>query len=902
MGQLHGVCCLSRFFACLFLAIVCLSAHGSDLSSDSTTTAQIKVSGAVDDPMGATIPNAKVELLDNHGGLITSTVTLLNGQFLLSAAPGDYQLAIMRDGFATITLPLHLHHDSPAPLLIRLKVAEVTQQIDVSSAGSPLSTDPAANKETTTFTAADLKSIPVFDNDYVAAFSVLLDGGDISTGGTTILVDGLEATRVGVAPSAIQSVKINNDPYAAEFYQPGRGQIQITTKPAADAFHGGFNFTFRDAVFDARYPFSPSGPKPPEQRRIYDGNLTGPLFHLKDSSFLFTLKRAEEDLQAVVNATVPTGFLSPNSGYTLTPGTNCPPAVPCEQAQANISAPTRDTEFSIRAARQISPAQTGYIEYQFQKQSNINEGVGDLVLAEAGTNVSDTESDINIHDDYIFSPSKLNQLAVLLELDRFQNENSHQGTRLAVQGAFIGGSAQAQQDKSEYNLRITDAFTYTRGKQQFKFGINVPHFGRRFLRDESLFGGAYTFSSLTGFQAGTPSTYEAQTGRTSFVYHDQEAGIFFQDVIQATPTLTITPGLRYDWNNFTRDSLANFSPRFSIAKALDKDGITVIRAGFGIYYDRAGAQPLVDLKRYERPSLFDVLITQNPCYPVICPSQITSQAPNVVRLDPNIRTPMRFNTSLSVERRVGKAATATATYYNANTYDAYRSVDVNAPLVDCLTPSCDVFNVAPSRPNPAFGRYRQIESSGSARSNSLMLALRGRLGSFFTGSIQYNYGHAIDNTGGINFYPQNQYLPNNEESDANHDARHRLNVFSTFRQGKLLNLGVAIRTSNGLPYTTTTGTDPYGTGFFNARPAGVGRNSEYNPWFRQVDLRYGYDFKLHPTDKDKSPTIGFSLTANNVFNSLNASAVSSVITSPTFGQTIAGFPPRRMQLDLRFAF
>src|ERR1700724_561087 len=114
MGDLDGVCCLSRFFACLFLAIVCLSAHGPDLSSGSTPTSQIKVSGAVDDPIGATVPNAKVELLDNHGGLVASTLTLLNGQFLLSAAPGDYQPAIMRDGFATKPIPLHLLHDSLA--------------------------------------------------------------------------------------------------------------------------------------------------------------------------------------------------------------------------------------------------------------------------------------------------------------------------------------------------------------------------------------------------------------------------------------------------------------------------------------------------------------------------------------------------------------------------------------------------------------------------------------------------------------------------------------------------------------------------------------------------------------------------------------------------------------------
>lgn len=832
----------------------------------------MKLSGSVEDPTGAAVLGARVELLDCNGGLIASTTTLLNGQFQLTAPPGDYQLAIIRDGFATATLSIHLRTKSAAPLLIRLKVADVNQQVDVSAFNEVNSTDPAANKDTTTITGEDLKSIPVFDNDYVAALSTLLDGGDISSGGATILVDGVEKNRVGVSPSAIQSVKINNDPYSAEFYQPGRGQIQITTKPAANAFHGSLNFTFRDSAFDARNAFAPPGAKAPEQRRIYFGDFTGPLFRLKDSSFLFTFNRAEEDLQAIVNATTPSNPLG---------------------LKQYVAAPTRDTQFSLRAAHQFSPAQAAYIEYQFENQFNKNEGVGDLTLADAGTNVSDIESDIVVHHDYILSPSKLNQLYVLIELDRQSTDNAHPGPKIVVQGAFNGGSAQAQQAKSEYNLRIADGFSYTRGKQQIKFGFNLPHLGRRLLIDDSLSAGEYIFSSLAAYQAQTPSTYEAQRGQTRFVYHDQQAGAYLLDIIQITPTLTVSPGIRYDWNNFTRDSLNNVSPRFSIAKALDKDRGTVLRAGAGIYYDHAGPRPLADLQRYSRPSLFDVLVTQNPCYPVICPEQIALQAPNVVRTDPNIRTPIRFNASLSLERRIDKSATATLSYYNAETYDAFRSIDINAPNVDIGDFS---------RPNPAFGRYRQIESTGSARSNTLQLALHGRIGNYFSGVAQYSYGHAIDNTGGTSFFPQDQYAPDNEEASSNHDARHRFNMLGTLGQGKPLNLGVQLHISNGLPYTITTGTDPYGTGFFNARPAGVARNSRNNPAYRELDLRYSYDFKLRPTKKDKSPTVGFSVSAFNIFNSLNGSVVSSVITSPTFGQVIAAYPQRRLQLELRFTF
>jgi hypothetical protein len=850
----------------ILLASVCFTAHATDIV---TTDSQVQVSGAVDDPSGATVSGAKVELLDSNGSLVASATTLLNGQFRIAATPGDYQLAIIRDGFATSVSTLHLHDPVIAPLLIKLKIAELSQQVNVDASVGSSATDPSANQDTTTVTAGDLKSIPVFDNDYIAALSTMLDAGDISTGGTTILVDGVEKNRVGVSNSAVQSVKINNDPYSAEFYQPGRGQIQIITKPTVDAFHGSLNFDFRDGIFDARNAFAPPGPKPPEQRRIYFGDLTGPIFHLKDTSFLFSFTRAEEDLQAVVNAVTPSGPL-----------------------QQNVAAPTRNTELSMRVSRQLSPAQTAYVEYQYQNQSNINEGVGELVLAAAGSNTTNVESDFVFHDDYILSPTRLNQLSALVEINRQDNTNANQGPKIVVQGAFVGGSAQAQQVKSEYNLRLTDTFSYTHGRHQLKFGVNLPHIGRRVLEDQSLFGGEYVFPSLAAYQANRPSTYESQQGQSRYIYHDLEAGVFVLDVIQATPTLTITPGLRYDWNNFTR-SLANFSPRFSVAKLLDKDGATVLRAGAGVYYDRAGNTPLADVKRYSQPSLFDTLVTDSPCFPVICPDQITLQAPNVVRLAPDILTPLRFNLSVSLEHRVGKAATASVAYYKSNSFNAYRSVDVNAPIP---------FFGSTVRPNPAFGRYRQIESAGNARSNSLTLMLRGRISSVFSGTAQYIYAHAIDNTGGIGFYPQNQYLPDNEEASANYDARHRFNMFATFGQGKPLNLGVQVHISNGTPYTITTGTDPYGTGFFNARPAGVARNSKNNPMYQELDLRYGYDFKMRPKKQDKSPTIGFSLSAFNVINRLNPGIVSSVVTSPTFGQVTAAYPPRRMQLELRYTF
>ena len=127
-------------------------------------------------------------------------------------------------------------------------------------------------------------------------------------------------------------------------------------------------------------------------------------------------------------------------------------------------------------------------------------------------------------------------------------------------------------------------------------------------------------------------------------------------------------------------------------------------------------------------------------------------------------------------------------------------------------------------------------------------------------------------------------------------------MYAIVNQASVFNISMGVFANTGTPWTPLTGTDNYGDNLFNTRPDGVGRNSENNPNYVDVDLRWGHDFKLMPDKKDDSPRLGFSAGAFNLMNHVNGSAVDPVETSSTFGQVTAVAPPRRIQLGMRFEF
>jgi hypothetical protein len=860
-----------------FLLSTSLFAQTPTLRRDASGLA---ISGTALDPHQSAVAGARVSLRSIDGTKILSTTADSLGAFRFTGlAPGNYEVRVEQDGFKPSVTRVRVGNQEPRPLTVLMSLADLHQEVTVGGEAAQVNTNASDNLDTVTMNRQALDNLPIFDQDYIATMSRFLDSGSIGTSGVTLVVDGVEATRAGVSTSAIQEVKINQDPYSAEYSRPGRGRIEIITKPGSSEFHATFNFLFRDYHLNARDPFAFI--RPPEQRRIFEGNISGPLGKGKKTSFLISADREEEDSQATVFALGVSGDI-----------------------QQTVPTPQRDTEFTGSINRQIGDNQLISVRGVYTDRTIRKLGVGGFTLPEAGADFEDREDIVYFNHNGLIRKKLANQFRILVARQHTPTTSINRGPKIVVLGAFTGGGAQGDRLQTENHVAFNEIVVWSLAKHTIRAGINVPDISRRGLDDNTNAAGTYTFSTLQDYRENHPFSLLRQSGNGHVVFVEKVLGGFFQDEFRVRPNLQISTGVRYDWQNYFHDN-NNFSPRASLAYAPGNAKKTVIRIGAGFFYDRTGPGPIFDLIRYDGKRLHQYLIEN-----ALFPDPFGVGPTNVVRLDPTVRIPYTLQYSAGIERQLGKSTTLTAGYTGVRGVHLFRSRDVNAPAPPLYA----------VRPDPSLGVLRQIESAGDLESHSIDIGLRGNITRFFTGMAQYTLSRAYNNVGGvapgtpgggspgmnrptaINSFPANNYDLSGEWSRADFDQRHRFSLLGTVTPGKYFKLGVALSLYSGQPYSQTTGRDDNKDGLANDRPAGVRRNSLQGPGYADVDLRWSRDFFLARTKKDKGPTVTIGLDAFNILNHVNYLSYVGVLSSPLFGKPIAAQPPRRLQVSFRFRF
>jgi len=821
--------------------------------------AQLRIRGQVNDQSGGALAACQVALLDANRKILLKTETNAVGRFSLQPRrPGQYHIQAEAPGFDKASVAVTLGRASLTDIVLVLPVAKTEFQLSVQENPLAISTQADQNADALRLTSDDLDELPSLNQDYLGTAAILLG----ATGEPSVVVDGVERDTVNLPPSTIAEIKINRNPYSAEFSRPGRNRLEITTRSGSQEFRGAAALFLRNSAFDARNAFAAQ--RLPFSRRGADLSLSGPLSRKRKLGFFIAYENDNGNRARPILAVLPSGLL-----------------------QADALLGSRETELSLRLDGQLSTKQSVSLRWNVGQDHDDNQGVGGINLLERAQDSQSREHELSLSWTRIGSPKALNQLQAEVNWESQETTSRTQAFAVIVHGAFSSGGAQADVFHHERRLRVQDIFSYSAGRHSVRMGGG----GRTAWmtsEDRTNFGGSFEFASLSDFEAGRALYYRQNEGDPRLRFTQNEAFGFVQEEWRATPTLNVSVGGRVELQRRFQPTL-NAAPRVGLAWS-PGNRKTVLRAGFGLFYDRLPASLRERSLRFDGMR-FRSLIIASPSYPdfLNSPESSISLPPSVYRLDPDLRAPYAMISGIALEQQLSGKVVLALDYRLERGLHLYRSLNLNAPQ-----PGTGL------RAQPAFGNINQYESSASSKEQSVSLSLRGRwkLGNF---SAQYRYLRAFGDTEGPGFLPVNNFDLRPEWGRSVQDRRHRLQFVTSAKLPGSFRLGLISSLNSGAPFNVTTGTDNNLDTVVNDRPAATRRNSKQGPGFAKLDVRLGREWTL-PKVNGRKLRLETVAEAFNVLNRVNLGNYVGNLTSPFFGRSTSALDARQMQVSLRFQF
>lgn len=827
------------------------------------------IHGTVKDNTGGVIPHAVVTLTDSAGKAQTAESSDTGVYNFQKLEAGNYSLTVAYGSMQqTSAVMLSLQDGQSLASNLVMTVRAQKQEVTVEGENTnKVSTDSASNLSALILKQEDLDSLPD-DPDDLSSDLQALAGPSAGPGGAQIFVDGFSGGQLP-AKASIREIRINSNPFSAEYDRMGFGRIEIFTKPGSDKFHGQGFFGTSEGLWDSRNPYLTK--KPPFQTQLFGGNLSGPI--TKKASFFLDIDRRNIDDNGIVNATIPSAnFLTTQS------------------LQDYYSTPQRRTSISPRVDWQLSTNNTLSVRYSYflnqQKTAGIGSyslgglTVGDVTLSSAGYKGSTAENLVQIVDTAVLSPRVINETRFQYAQDSVSETSLSTAPTLNVTNSFISGgsgySAAGYNNTSDtqHQFEFQNYTSITAGAHVMKFGARMranmidDYSARNFngtfsflgnssgltsieqyLMTEQLLAAGYSSAQVTAMGYG-PSQYSVSSGKPYIGLSQVDAGPFFQDDWKLRPNFTLSMGLRWEAQTNINDK-NDWAPRVSFAWAPNiGHAKTVIRGGWGVFYDRFQATSVLNAYRYSGSNQINYLITDPTTYNAdftLTPSLATAQATSTAQryiIDSDLKAPRLMQAVIGMERQLTSKTTLSLNYINSRGVHLLRTVDINAPL-----PGTSL------RPYGAVGDIYDYQSTGISKQTQLMVGVNTVLFKRFTIFSRYVHGDAHSDTDGIGTFAMNPYNLTEDWGRSSMDIHHMLFV------GGSLSLPYGIRLSpfmvahSGAPFNITTGTDLYGTGQIasTARPSVVS-----GPGVDIVSTPYGF--------LDLTPTAGQTILARNAGN------------------------------------
>src|SRR3984957_6666780 len=255
--------------------------------------------GQVTDPSSAAISGATVVATPATAAPI-AVQTNNQGMYEFKSLPdGTYSVTVVAQGFTLYENDKVVVADQALRLNVTMAIEVEQQKINVSDTAPTVDVNPSNNAGAIMISGKELEALPDDPHELQSDLEALA-GPSAGPNGGQMYIDGFTAGQLP-PKSSIREIRINQNPFSAEYDKLGYGRIEIFTKPGTDKFHGQFLADGNDSPFNAPNPFA--GGEPPYYSTQFNGNIGGPLS--KKASFFFNLDRRDINELSIINATDP---------------------------------------------------------------------------------------------------------------------------------------------------------------------------------------------------------------------------------------------------------------------------------------------------------------------------------------------------------------------------------------------------------------------------------------------------------------------------------------------------------------------------------------------------------------------------------------------------------------------
>jgi hypothetical protein len=896
------------------LVLCCLAPAQTGLAS---------LQGRVTDPAGRSIPDALVTVSGGRGPA-RSAKTGVEGEYRFAGlAPGSYTVRASAKGFAPAERAAFEVKAGPAQSLdFPLAVASAAESITVQDTVH-VDVDPSANGDAVILRGKELDALSD-DRDDLAADLAALAGPAAGPNGGQIFIDGFTGGRLP-PKSSIREVRINANPFSAQYDRIGMGRVEVFTKPGAEDFHGELQTHDGSDVLNSRNPFTPV--KPRWQRLGLEGEIGGPLG--KKTSFLadFEVRRFTEN--SYVNART----LDDNLQVVA--------------VSEGVLTPRHDTEENVKLDHQLSRDHTLTARYTFARNAVDNQGASGFSLPTRTYDSRDSEDTAQVAETAVLGTRAVTEVRGRYSRVRSRMDGNAASPTTAVLDAFTGGGPPLTLSfTNQDRLELLNTTTFTRGPHLLRWGGRLRGVSLH-DQDTQNYTGTFTFSSLDSYRltllgqrsgwsaqqlraaGGGASQFSLAAGNPLAALSQFDGGLFVLDDWRARSNLTLSLGLRYEVQTRLSDH-HDFAPRVGLAWGLapkGKTARTVLRAGAGLFYDRVSETLALDALRRDGVRQQQFVIPSPDFYPAVPPVRdlVGGRAPQAIReTDSRMAAPTMAQYGLGAERQLPRNMVLAVNYLHSRGWHALRSRNISGLLPPLAAGATAIY---------------LYEASGNFKQDQLVTTVNARVSPKVSFTAAYTFGKARSDTDGAGTFPANPYDLRPEYGRAGFDVRHRMQWSGVFSGPWGLRLSPLLVASSGRPFNITLGQDLNGDTLFTDRPAfatdptrpgvrqtafgafdlsplpgqaPIPRNYGRGPGLEALNLRLAKSFKLGKEAKGKRDPMELTITAmaRNALNHPNLALPNGNLSSPVFGQATAlvsgggnsAGGNRRVELQLKLSF